>query len=125
VNEVQVLRRGGRHARRTGEVFRCGEKKILFVLGVSVYQGHMIELALSEERERIIRDDLAINNAPCVDENTCVPASCSTFAAGRLRGHLAVAASLPEPQPAATAKATPVASAPAFVGGEAKPKQLL
>ena len=45
-----------------------------------------------------------------------VPASASTCAAVRLRRHLAVAEPVPEPQPAATEKATPVASADANVG---------
>src|SRR6516162_10907819 len=45
-----------------------------------------------------------------------VPADSSTFAAGRLRRHCATSGPVPEPQPAATAKAMPVASAAAFVG---------
>src|SRR5438309_964760 len=49
-----------------------------------------------------------VMNLPCV---LAVPASSSILAAGRLRRHWATSGPVPEPQPAATAKATPVASA--------------
>ena len=73
----------------------------------------MAELAALEGRKRIYGDDLAIDDAAkCIgSEALSVPASASTCAEVRLRRHLAVAEPVPEPQPAATDIATPVASA--------------
>ena len=56
-------RRGTKGVVGVRVVFCDGEEEVLFVLNVPVYQGHVVELATREQPHRLVRYDLAVDDA--------------------------------------------------------------
>ena len=64
VDVVQILFRGWRRAKRivrVSEVFRVRQAEVRLIGRVAVYQGQVVEPAVGEERQRLIGQDLAVD----------------------------------------------------------------